>query len=159
MEISQFIGGVRKSRAFCLKHLVGMSDAVFESKPNPECKSARETLMHLIAVDRGVLEAVKTAAFPDFFGIIASVQAETATHSRAELEAAASESHEALLGYLQATYGEKTPDDTMPLWGEPTPLGVAIPYLSSEDFYHAGQLGYLRLAAEPTWDYYSQIYG
>jgi uncharacterized damage-inducible protein DinB len=159
MEIASLIEGVRKSRAFCLKHLDGMADEVFEAKPHPECKSARQTLLHLVAVDRGVLEAVKTAAFPDFFGIIAAVESELGDASRTALEEAVRGSHETLLTYLQTTYGDKTPDDTMPLWGDPTPLGIAIPYLSSEDYYHAGQLGYLRLAAQPEWDYYAQMYG
>lgn len=135
-----------------------MTDEVFEAQPHPECKSARKTVLHLIGVDRSVLEAVKTSTMPDFMAIDAAVETELGELSRADLEQAVRSSHEELLAYLQANYGDRTPDDLMPLWGEPTPLGIAIPYLSSEDYYHAGQLGYMRIAANPNWDYYGQIY-
>ncbi|MGC4047882.1 MAG: DinB family protein [Armatimonas sp.] len=158
MEMSQLIESVQKSRVYCLKHLAGMSDEIFEAQPHPECKSARQTLLHLVGVDRSVLEGVKTAVMPDFFAIDAAVTAELGELPRAALEDAIKASHEELLSYIQGTYGDKTPDDTIPLWGTPTPLGKAIPYLSSEDYYHAGQLGYMRLAADPAWDYYTAIY-
>ena len=37
------------------------------------------------------------------------------------------------------------------------PQGIA--YFSSEDFYHMGQVSFIRQASDPTWNYYEAIYG
>jgi hypothetical protein len=38
-------------------------------------------------------------------------------------------------------------------------LRVAVAYLTAEDFYHAGQLAFIRMATDPGWDYFGSIYG
>ena len=30
--------------------------------------------------------------------------------------------------------------------------------ISSEDYYHAGQITFIRMATDPQWDYYRSIY-
>lgn len=69
------------------------------------------------------------------------------------------ESHRRLLTYLSDHYRDAPLDTVIALWGDKRPLCSAVPYLSSEDHYHAGQVAFIRLATDPAWDYYSFIYG
>jgi hypothetical protein len=50
-------------------------------------------------------------------------------------------------------------DAEVALWGTPQKLGRAIAYLTAEDFYHAGQIAFIRMASDPEWDYYACVYG
>ena len=49
-------------------------------------------------------------------------------------------------------------DTEVSAYGTPMKLGRAIAHLSSEDFYHAGQVAFIRIATDPSWDYYAVIY-
>jgi hypothetical protein len=44
------------------------------------------------------------------------------------------------------------------LWGQERKLGSALAFLTSEDYYHAGQVAFIRLATNPEWDYYGEIF-
>ena len=44
-------------------------------------------------------------------------------------------------------------------FGSKMKLAAGIPHLSSEDYYHAGQVSYIRMATDPAWDYYGHVYG
>lgn len=64
---AELIDGVRHSRRHFLKHLRGLRDDQWDWKPYPECKSIRETLAHLVWVDR-----IATDPSWDYYGAIFS---------------------------------------------------------------------------------------
>ena len=151
--LEDVLEGVRSSRRFFWKHLSGLTEEQWSWKPYPECKSVTETLAHLILDDRMALFSLETGKEPDY-----DVNPVTET-DREKLISLLHESHAKLIEFIKSKYAEAPLDSEAYAWGTPMKLGRAIAYLSSEDFYHAGQVGYIRGASDPTWDYYSTIYG
>ncbi len=132
MTVTDLVNTVRDSRRHFWKHVNGLSDAQWDWKPYPECKSVRETLAHLVQDDRAALAALHSGGEPDY-------------ESFAEPERD--------LDRLRALLAD------MSAWGAIKPLGLGIPYFCSEDYFHAGQVLFIRLATDPAWDYYSAVYG
>jgi len=64
-----------------------------------------------------------------------------------------------LLEQLVSRYADQPLDTEVSTFGSPRKLGVAIPFFSSEDYYHTGQVAFIRMASDPTWNYYAAIYG
>jgi len=159
LTLEDLLAGVRHSRQHLLKHLDGTTDEQWTWKPYPECKGLRETAVHLIAVDRGALESVKTGGETDFMEILTAVEAETATWDRGSLVAALKDGHARLLDYFTDNFANTSLDGEIKLWGSPGKLGPQVAYLTSEDYYHAGQIAYIRMATDPLWDYYASVYG
>ena len=153
MTVTDLVASVRASRRHFWKHLAGLTEAQWDWKPYPECKSVRETLAHLVQDDRAALEALRTGGEPDYEG------ATEPERDMARLRAILAESHEALCAAILEKYADSPLGDTASIWGSPMPLGRGIPYLCSEDFYHAGQVAFIRQATDPAWDYYGAIYG
>jgi hypothetical protein len=143
---------LRHARGFLLKHLDGLTDEQWSSKPNAGCKSPLETLAHLIADDRCALDCLTSGTEPDY-----SAYDEPVT-DRQTLLARLASTHEQLCAYIAERYGGATPDTEVCIYGQTGKLG-GLTYLASEDYYHAGQIAYVRLAADPAWDYYAQVYG
>jgi uncharacterized damage-inducible protein DinB len=156
--LEDVLAGVRASRAFFLKHLEGLREDQWDWKPYPECKSIRETLAHLIVNDRAALASLESAGEPDYDALRAEVAAETGNDLE-QLLAALRESHARLLGTIEARYAGAPLDTEIKIWGSSMKLGRGVAYLSSEDFYHAGQVAFIRMATDPSWDYYGCIYG
>lgn len=73
----------------------------------------------------------------------------------AELE----KSRSALINEIRSRFANSPLDADVCIWGAHDKLAVGLPYLSSEDFYHAGQIAFIRNASDPSWDYYAEIYG
>jgi uncharacterized damage-inducible protein DinB len=159
MQLEEILEGVRRSRRQFFRHVEGLTEEQALWKPYPECKSVRETLVHLIHVDRAALDSLKTGTLNAWGALVAPIDAETQSSSISELQSLLEQSHTALLDYIATAYASLSLDDPIPLWGSPTPLGRAVPYLSSEDFYHSGQVAFIRQATDPSWDYYAAIYG
>lgn len=153
VDIETLISAVQKSRAFFLKHANGLRDDQWDWKPYPECKSIRETLAHLIADDRASVVMLETGEFPDFGGML---ERETATPKLLDLLA---ESHENLCAFLRGRFADTPLDSVVKFFGGPEPLGLAIMGITSEDYYHAGQVAFIRMATDPEWNYYKEIYG
>ena len=122
-------------------------------KPYPECKSIRETLAHLIADDRASVVMLETGEFPDFDGML---EREASPTKLLDLLA---ESHDNLCAFLRGRFADTPLDSVVKFFGGPEPLGLAIAGISSEDYYHAGQVAFIRMATDPAWDYYKEIYG
>ena len=150
---SAFINSIEKSRAFFLRHLSGLTHEQVDWKPYPECKNVLETIQHLIIDDRMAIESMQTMEEPNYD---ACVITETDYDKLLEMLDA---SHKALIQYLNNRFVDGTPDTLGSAWGAIMPAPLAISYLASEDFYHAGQVAYIRQATDPAWDYYSNIYG
>lgn len=114
--------------------------------------------MHLLHVDRAALDSLNTGTLDAWGALTEQIAVETESLTIPELQALLEVSHAALLDYLATAYATHSLDDPIPLWASPTPLGRAVPYLSSEDFYHSGQVAFIRQATDPSWDYYAAIY-
>jgi uncharacterized damage-inducible protein DinB len=153
MTVTDLVGSVRASRKHFWKHIDGLTDAQWDWKPYPECKNACETLAHLVTDDRAALAAVESDGEPDYESF-----AET-ERDPARLRVLLTASHEALCVALLAKFADAPLDTTLSVWGVPMPLGTGISHFCSEDFFHAGQISFIRMATDPTWDYYSAIYG
>jgi uncharacterized damage-inducible protein DinB len=147
------IGIVKDSRANFLKHIDGISPEQYTWKPYPESKNIVETIAHLITDDNMALESLKTGKEPDYDS------AQVAERNPEKLLALLAESHEKLVKYLTDNYSESPLDTVVSAWGFEMKLGRAAAYLSSEDYYHAGQAAYIRMATDQAWNYYEAIYG
>lgn len=151
--LEDLLDGVRASRKRFWKHVNGLTPEQWDWKPFPECKSARETLAHLIWVDRIALVSLETGGEPDYAAL------EEAERDFERLRAMLLETHARLLDFLTARYGDQPLDTEVCLFGDTMKLGRAAAYLSGEDFYHSGQVAYIRMATDPSWNYYDEIYG
>lgn len=69
------------------------------------------------------------------------------------------ESHEDLCAFLLSKPADTPLDVEISFFTGRMPLGLAIAGISSEDYYHAGQVAFTRMATDPAWDYYASIYG
>jgi uncharacterized damage-inducible protein DinB len=143
--LEELLEGVRDSRKHFLKHVHGLREEQSDCKPSPACKSIRETLAHLIQVDRAVLQ---TGQEPDYAAL------ERPERDLNCLRAMLEESHEQFCAFLATR--RSAPKCTSPATGR----SRAGPfYLSAEDFYHAGQVAFVRMATDPSLADYSSISG
>jgi len=153
VTVTDLVNTVRDSRRHFWKHVDGLSDAQWDWKPYPECKSIRETLAHLVQDDRAALAALHSGGEPDYESFAEPER------DLDRLRALLAESHEALCAAIAAKFDGAPLDTPMSAWGAIKPLGTAIPFFCSEDYFHAGQISFIRLATDPTWDYYGAVYG
>jgi uncharacterized damage-inducible protein DinB len=160
-DVTDIIEGTRQSRAHFRKHLEGLTEEQWTWQPYPECKSVRDTLSHMIANDRIALQSMRDGTVPnDWYAFFQGVDDEFALVTNEELLDAHHAGHEAILTYLTETYSADTPlDKEMDLWGGKGKLGAQINHLSSEDFYHAGQVSFIRMATRADWNYYGEVLG
>src|ERR1051326_6577263 len=140
--LNDLLDGVRSSRKHFLKHVAGVTEEQWDWKPYPECKSLRETLVHLIIDDRAALSALQEPGEPNYEGLEHVVNAE-AGNDLARLHSLLEESHAKLLSYIQDHYGNAPLDTEVSIFGSPMKLG-AVSYLSAEDYSHAGPAASLR---------------
>ena len=159
LTLEDLLQGVRASRRQFFRHIEGLTDEQALWKPYPECKSVRETLVHLIHVDQAALESLKTGTLDAWEALGPAIATETEALTLSGLRDVLEASHAALLEYIATTYATLSLDAPIPLWASPLPLARAVPYLSAEDFYHSGQVAFIRQATDPAWDYYTAIYG
>lgn len=151
--LDDLIENLRRCRKHFLKHLDGVRDEEWDWKPYPQCKSLRETLQHLIIDDRAALESLISGEEPSYGTEPNEI------HDIGELYKTLEESHEALLKALVDRFANAPLDADICVWGAHQKLAPGLAYLASEDFYHAGQASFIRLAINPEWDYYAAIYG
>jgi uncharacterized damage-inducible protein DinB len=152
------IDSLRASRSNFHKHLEGLKEEQWDWKPYPECKSIRETLIHLVVDDRAAADAIEKNGEPDYEGLMNAATAE-AEGDIAHLKALADTSFTNLLELLISRYADAPLDTEISVYGSTKKLGVGIPFFSSEDYYHTGQVSFIRMASDPTWNYYAAIYG
>ncbi len=152
------LDSLRASRSNFHKHLNGLHDDQWDWKPYSECKSIRDTLIHLVVDDRVAVWAFDATEEPDYEAFVTAATAE-AGNDIAHLKSMVDSSFTGLLAQLTSRYADKPLDTEVSTFGSPRKLGVAIPYFSSEDYYHTGQVAFMRMASDPTWNYYATIYG
>ena len=153
-----FMGGIEKSFVFFKKHLKGLKEEQWHWKPYPECKSIYETLSHLVTDYRAAVQSFSTGEEPDYEGLSVTAATEAGGNLERQLEILEA-SHAELCAFLRETYGDASPETPAKMWGIDSEVGLLIAYISSEDFYHAGQVAFIRMASDPTWDYYANVYG
>jgi uncharacterized damage-inducible protein DinB len=159
VTVEDLVKSVRSSRAHFLKHIDGLTAEQWDWKPYAECKCARETLGHLIIDDLAALQSLETGKEPDYESIS---QQEMKPERLADLYALKSrlaDSHKQLCSYILKRWADSTLDTEICVWGSMMPLATGVPYLTSEDFYHSSQIAFIRMATDPSWNYYSVIYG
>lgn len=153
LTIEDLVHGVESSRAYFLKHLNGVTPEQWDWKPYAECKSIRETLAHLVSDDRAAKGMLETGEFTDYDAV---QEAETDIE---RLKALLARSHMELCALIRSKFADTALDTEANFFMGSTKLGLAISECSSEDYYHAGQVAFMRLATDPSWNYYAQIYG
>ncbi len=156
--VEDLIEGLRGSRLHFLKHLKGLSADQWTWKPYPECMSIYETIVHIVVDDRAAMQALETGGEPEYESIREAAIAESGGDKGKAMELL-EESHEKLCAYIAARFTGVPLDSEFSAFGAKMKVGSGIPFLSSEDYYHAGQVSYIRMATEPAWDYYAHIYG
>ncbi len=157
--IEELVQRLEKSRAHFAKHVKGMTDEQCAWKPYPECMSVLETLAHLRVDDIAAMESLDTGEEPKYEAISAPITEASAGLDRRALEDHLRQSHSDLVSYLRTKYANATPGTEVCVWGTMMPIELGIPHFSSEDFYHAGQVAFIRQAQDPSWNYYAGVYG
>jgi hypothetical protein len=156
--LNALLDGLRFSRQRFLAHLKDLPDSAWTYKPFPEGKNILETLVHLRIDDDMAAESILTKKEPDYEAATVGAYEEMANGPEFLLNRLA-DSHRRLLELLKSEFGELPMAAEICIWGHMMPVYQGIPFLSSEDFYHAGQVAYVRMAVQPDWDYYAAIYG
>ncbi len=144
---------VKNGREHFLKHIHGIRDDQWDWKPYVECKSPRETLLHLLGNDKTALHSLQTGKAPDWAEFYNETERDIP-----KLLALMSEARNSLIGYLTENYADKPLGTEIIMWGETIKLGLALAAIPCEDYYHAGQIAFIRQATDHTWDYYAAIY-
>jgi hypothetical protein len=141
------------ARNHFLKHLCSIRDDQWDFKPFPNTMTMRDTLRHLVVDDLAALDSLQTGHEPDYDSFNVEEEAVEELLDRMSL------ARQALVDELISKIEESGEDIQICTWGQMRPLHVGIAYLTSEDYYHAGQVSFLRQASDPDWDYYATIYG
>ena len=159
MTVDDLIRSIESSRAYFFRHVKGMTDEQGAWKPYPQCKSVNETLAHLRVDDLAAMDSFESGEEPKYEEISAPIMEAAGKLTRVELEENLRRSHEDLIAYIRTKFSQAPLDSEVCVWGSKMPLSLGIPHLSSEDFYHAGQVAYIRMAQDAAWDYYAAVYG
>jgi hypothetical protein len=159
MDVDLLVDQLSASRAFFHRHLLDLPESVWTFKPFPECKNLFETLVHLRVDDLAALDALRSGHHsPEDYAKHDGLYAEM-ERGPEFLLARLAESRAELENELRDTYRGADPTTPICVWGTTMPLVTGIPYFCSEDYYHAGQAAYIRMAAQPDWNYYACVYG
>ena len=154
--LEDLIASLEKSRSHLLKHFKDVHENQWDWKPYPECKTLRETLQHLIIDDQAALESLRSGEEPSYDQSPMNIHE---LHGPDGLFENLKRSHEALISELRKRFADASLDTEVCVWGSMERLVPGIAYFASEDFFHAGQVSFIRMASDPEWDYYDQIYG
>jgi len=147
------LASLKDSRKNFLKHIDGITADQWTWKPYAEAKSIAETVAHLITDDRMALYSLETGKEPEYS------TAQIVERDPDKLLALLTDSHQQLINYLETHFAGAPLDTLVSAWGFEVKLGKAAGFISSEDYYHAGQAAFIRIATDPAWDYYAAIYG
>ncbi len=159
VSLNQVVERLKASRRHFLKHVQGVTDEQSNWKPYPNCLSINETLRHLRVDDLAAMDSMETGEEPKYEEIQQRVQADSGSLGMEDLLKLLAESHDLLVKYIETKYENQSLDAEICVWGNRMPLVLGVPYLSGEDYYHAGQVAFIRQATDPSWNYYGEIYG
>ena len=154
LTLDDLISSLEESRQFFLKHIDGLTDEQWEWKPYPECKNVRETIAHLVADELTFVESLESGEEPDY-----TKYQRLHEQPREDLLRQLEEAYRARIATIRERYGSSSMDEEICVWGWKKKLAPGLLFFSGEDFYHAGQVAYIRMATDPSWDYYMAIFG
>jgi hypothetical protein len=150
--LDDLVDNMHGALKFFLVHLNGLLASQWDWKPSPACRSIREMLFHLCETyeDKAALEKELAQPIPD----VSRVQA--------LFEAAAKQDYER----LRVKYANTPIDHEFVITGgdfflgrERVKVGTLLARRAWEECYHTGQIVYIRLASDPTWDQEAAVYG
>ena len=150
--IDSLVEGIRESRQYFLKHIESLREDQWDWKPYPQCKSIRETLAHLVSDDRAFIAILRDGEVTDY-GAFEEPETDVP-----KLLALLNQSNDDLCAFIKDQFTDIPLDTEINFFFGKTKLGLAIAGISSEDYYHAGQVAFIRMATDPEWDYYGSIY-
>ena len=135
MKIDDLTLGLRTSREFLLRHLKEMPAEAWDSRLAGTPRSVREIVEHLLEEDSEWIvllggEKLSLHASPE------SLRA----------------SNEALLELLQRQWADRADEAFLILTGDGKGMPQGVTYRQIEDYYHSGQIAWLRLALQPGWE-------
>lgn len=154
VTLDDLITSIREQRAFFLKHLEDARDEQWDWKPAAGCKSIRETLVHLIGNDRASIQTIESGQPPDFETIYAEPERDVN-----RLRALLAETLDQLCDFLKTNYADAPLETEVFYFLGPMKLRDVLILMACEHHYHAGQVAYIRMATDPSWDYYAAIFG
>lgn len=156
-NLDDLVGGMRFARQHFCRHLTGLKEGQWDWKPAHECKTIREIVEHRMEIDVVALRELETGSDP---GVAAcqEARARMAGCDEDRLLALLDETFEELCAFVCQQYADVPLDEEVGLWAYRMKLGCALGYMTSEDYYHAGQVATIRMATDPSWDYYGTIY-
>lgn len=152
-SVEDFIDGIHASRQYFLRHLNDLKDDQLDWQPYPECKSIRDTVAHMISDDRAFIHLLESGNLPDY----ALIQENERDIDK--LMAVLAKTHDELCSYIRIKFADAPLDREIRYVITDLKLGTVLSSLSHEDYYHAGQVAFIRMATDPSWDYYKEIYG
>ncbi len=151
-DANEMANGLDESRAYLLKHLKGVTEEQMDWKPYPECKSIRETLQHLVSDDLAGIASLQQEGEPNYDAYQCQLT------DTAELLNEMAAKRKELIAAVRSRCAGMGPLAPVTIWGMPMALAQAVSMVQGEDAYHAGQIAFVRMATDPAWDYYKQIY-
>jgi hypothetical protein len=143
MTTEQLVASLAGSREFFHRHLLGMSEEQLDWKPYPHAFSAREMVAHMAKNDLGAIK------------VLEGPQLDLAGLTPFEALAMTGKALESLL----EQHWQSRPQEALRRIGGAKGVGRGISYRSMEDYYHAGQIAYIRQAIDPSWDQDNLVYG
>jgi hypothetical protein len=152
LVIDDLVSGIEKSHQFFLKHLDGLREDQWDWKPYTECRSIRETIVHLIEDYRAMIYLLDKGKFPDF----AEIREKERDLPR--LLATFDETEKQLSSFIKTKFAKVSLDTEIDHFFGKKKLGLAICEISQEIAYHIGQVAFIRMATDPSWDYYASVY-
>lgn len=150
---SEMIQPLEGAREWLLKHLKGLRDDQWTWKPYPECKSIAETIAHLISNDRAAMQSFETGLEPDYEAV------QEAERDPEKLLKMAEGTRSSLISLIRSKFGDAPLDAEVSLFGMSMKLYQALALLACEEYYHIGQVAFIRMATDPSWDYYAAVFG
>lgn len=151
--VDDLLANIHQARQLFRKHLEGLNDDQWDWQPYPQCKSIKEIVAHLIADDRAQIHILETGGMPDFTDL------EEREQDPDKLLALLEKSHDELISYIKVRFADAHLDEDIPFFNHSMKLGRVLANIPSEDGYHTGQVAFIRMASDPSWDYYKSIYG
>ena len=150
--LDDLIDNMHGALQFFLAHLNGLLLHQWDWKPYPACRSIREMLLHLCETyaDKAALDEELAKTVPD----VERVQI--------LFEAAAKLDY----GRLRVKYADTAidyevaiPNGDFFLGTDRVKAGTLLARRAWEECYHTGQVVFIRLASDPTWDQAAAVYG
>ncbi|MHB1457758.1 MAG: DinB family protein [Armatimonadota bacterium] len=151
--IEDYIEALQTSRQIFFKHIEGLKDEQWDWKPFVECKSIRETIAHLSTGDRSFIPLMEAKMDIDWASF------EESERDINKLMLIIKKTRDDLCAAIRERFSNTPLDQEIKFMGMDMKLGIMLASISYEDYYHAGQVAFIRMATDPAWDYYKEVYG